>query len=153
MSPNEDVSDKSLLLSSDDPLVSMLVGDNRGLDSETVWWSVDDMPDKKFVVKPNRGASGRDVYFSEKYSTIDWIELLRKTCVSNEDHSLWEAKWLPEINLAGENLAIDINPAFWVDRDKIEYLYTIIRLDKYPRYKERRKMNVAEGAGIAGLII
>lgn len=153
LSPKDDVSDKCLLLSSDDPDMKVLLGNNRPLDSNSIWDSVDVVPRKDLVVKPNRGASGRDVYFSRKYYTTDWIELLLRLYGSGEEYSLWEFKALPAIELAGRKFAIDINPAFWVDGDKIEYLYTIIRLDEYRRYKERLKMNVAEGAGIAGIIV
>jgi hypothetical protein len=154
LAPHEDVSDKSLLLCSDDLLVSELVGNNRPLNLDTMWWSVDNVLSKmQFVVKPDRGASGRDVYFSEKHFTTEWIELLQAICKNKEEYSLWEAKWLPKITVAGKEFAIDINPAFWVDGDKIDYLYTIVRLDEYQRYEKRRKMNVAKGAGIAGLFI
>jgi len=148
-----DLGDKTHLLSSDDSELGKIFGNNRALLSEEdIWWSVesDDYSNRHagFLVKPNKGASGNDICFGENMMTTEWIEVL-KTRLSQRGYSIWEAKWLPKININEESLAMDINPVFWATGNEIEYLYTIVRTDKYSRYVTERTINVAQGAGLA----
>ncbi len=153
LEPEKDVSNKKFLLQSTDPFVSELIGKNRSLTEESIWWSVDENSHCNLIVKPDGGASGNDIVFGECHYETTWIDKLRELLTQNVSYSLWETRWLPCVHIAGQRLAIDINPAFWVDGEKIEYLYTIIRVDNYATYRHDRKtINVAKGAGIAGLI-
>ncbi|PID52628.1 MAG: hypothetical protein CR972_00955 [Candidatus Moraniibacteriota bacterium] len=149
----DDVTNKSLLLSSSDPDVAILLGENRPLDNNSIWWSVDQHDHQRLMAKPDGGSSGKGLIFGEQHPTTAWIDELQKVLKGGKQkYSLWETQWLPSVTIDGEDFAIDFNPAFWIDGDDIEYLYTIIRVDFYERYRQERKINVSQGAGIAGLI-
>ena len=152
LQPEDDVTNKNLLLSSSDPDIAALLGNNCVLDVDAIHWSTEENQYQSLMAKPDRGSSGKGLVFGEHYSRIGWIRELEFLIKEKFSYSLWQAQWLPAISVGNERLAIDFNPAFWVDGDDIDYLYTIIRADPYDRYRKERKINVSQGAGIAGLI-
>ncbi len=149
---HEDVTNKSLLLSSPRPTVAALLGDNRVLDEETMRWSTEENEYQALMAKPDGGSSGKGLIFGEHYSMRRWLQKLQDLVDNNVPYSLWQTQWLPAISVGHRKLAIDINPAFWIDGDNLEYLYTIIRIDCYENYRTKRKINVSQGGGIAGLV-
>jgi hypothetical protein len=128
------------------------LGDNRNLNSDTVSWSVDEQEYQALMAKPDGGSSGKGLVFGEHYSERRWMQKLREIIEKKWPYSLWQTQWLPAISVGTERLAIDFNPAFWINGDEITYLYTIIRIDQYENYRTVRKINVSRGGGIAGLI-
>lgn len=150
--PHDDVTNKSLLLSSYDPEVAALLGDNRTLDHTSMRWSTEEHEYQALMAKPNGGSSGKGLIFGEHYSMRRWLQKLQHLIEEGLSYSLWQTQWLPAISVGEERLAIDFNPAFWVNGDHLEYLYTIIRIDRYENYRTVRKINVSKGGGIAGLI-
>lgn len=154
LSGKNDFSNKMHLLSSDNPNMARLLSDNSSLKRvEDVWWSVDVKDHHNLLLKPNRGASGDGIFFGEDMYASEWIALVQKK-LQEGGYSIWQTNWLPKLSFGKEDIAIDLNPAFWVNNGTIEYLYSIVRVDNYAHYRlEEKKMNVAKGAGIAGILV
>ncbi len=149
---HEDITNKRLLLSSSMPSVAALLGDNRVLDENAIHWSTEEHEYQGLMAKPDGGSHGKGLIFGEHYSLRRWREKLENIIAEGLPYSLWQTQWLPAISVGQERLAIDLNPAFWIDGDRMEYLYTIIRIVHYDKYRTVRKINVSQGGGIAGLI-
>jgi hypothetical protein len=142
-----DFSRKSHLRSSDNPDVSRVLGENRALKGfRDILWSLW-KGHKGFVIKPDGGASGNDIYFGEKMSALGWAWGSIKSLIRG-NRSIWEARWLP----GRDNYVFDVSPAFWAHNGEIHPLYTLVRVDRLYVYEERRTINVAQGAGVAEMI-
>lgn len=104
---------------------------------------------ENYVLKPLRGGSGRGIYFGEKTSPEEWRNIVSR-CALKGNYGAFYAQWLPRITLRKEEVTFDVNPSFFFDGKELRYLYTIIRMDKWSNYEERRAINVAQGGGFAG---
>lgn len=159
LEPKKDISRKNLLLTSADAELRTLFGENRALtDQRDIEWSLESEEGgrsrhRNLVLKPDGGASGHDIYFGGCHSQSDWEAELNTRLDEGGGWSLWEQKWLPCIAIGGKRLVIDLNPAFWVHDGVLYYMYTILRVDLWDRYRVARRINVAQGAGLAPVLI
>lgn len=131
---------------------SDLVGDNMILDHEVDLSRV--IQNKgEWVIKPLRGASGRDVYMGWLTEQGDWEDMISRSIGAG--FGIYEARPLPKLNLPGlGDFAIDMNPAYLVVKGNLErFMYAVSRIDSWPRYWSRGAINVAQGAGYAGTVI
>lgn len=156
LKPEDDIADKSILVSSEDPCVSKVLGENFVLDSEDV--IIRSLERNRFVnqvAKPDGGSSGKDIFFGKHYRTDKrgWENVLRGILSdSQKKYCLWEANWLPVIEINGQRFVFDLNPTFWVHDDKLTYLYTIIRILPEVVYNKVCKINVSTGGWLAWII-
>ncbi|MDD5652031.1 MAG: hypothetical protein PHX98_01385, partial [Candidatus Moranbacteria bacterium] len=114
-----DLGDKSFLIKTNDDDLSKIFGINRPLRSEEdIWWSVDENgKHSNFLVKPDKGASGDDIFFGENMISSQWIRILKEKLSSGRKYSLWEAKWLPEVMIGQDSFSMDLDPVFWAEND------------------------------------
>jgi hypothetical protein len=105
-----------------------------------------------WVLKPDDGASGKNIFFGKLENQKQWNKIVGQA--ANHNYVASRFLSLPVVNIPSlGKMVFDFNPAFWVENGKIEYLYTVVRLDSYERYKETLAINVARGGGFAGTII
>ncbi len=104
----------------------------------------------KWVLKPFDGASGKDIIFGKLISEKEW-----KKIISNMNGSYVASPFqeLPTVKIPDiGKMVIDFNSAFWLENGKIDYLYSLIRMDKAERYRKTLTINVAQGGGLAGIV-
>ncbi len=104
------------------------------------------------VIKPCSGTSGKNIIFGEKLSLEEWKRKVEELSPV-EDYGVFRVKWLPRVYLPGVgDISLDLNPSFWADGFDLKYLYTVVRIDEWKRYRERGTQNVAQGTAYAGAV-
>jgi len=127
-------------------------GSRHLLTQEDINWSLEKVPGglrfDHLVLKPDDGKSGEGVTFGYKEKRTTWRKKVTKARITQQ-YSLWEKQLLPMVNIRGQDLAMDLNPAFWVDVQSgvFEYMYTIARVQPWESYERQGTNNVATGAG------
>lgn len=147
--PDVDISDKRYLLPNhDDNDVewNRLVGENKLLTSDNVDWALKYR--ENLVAKPLLGSSGRGIFIGR--ISKEWEKVIMENL--NNNYGLFEARWLPRIEIGRQSFAMDVNPAFFADGESLEYLYTVVRIDIWERYWHTGIINVSQGGGFAGAI-
>jgi len=144
------ISDKSLLFPRGNKAWDRLVGENRRLTQENFKFARKNKD--SLVLKPFLGSSGENVFIGKIMTSEEWSEVLR-FALRKTGYGLFEARWLPKINLPFGKFATDINPAFWAHGNKLDYLYTIARIDTWQTYRHKGIINVTQGAGYVGCLI
>jgi len=140
-SSEEDIGNKAYLLGSGE----------RSLETEEdILWA---LGKKDLVAKPYNGASGKGIVFQRNCSKKEWEEKLRSFV--GKGYGLYRAKWLPklEIDEIEQGVAMDISPSFMANGERLDYLYTIARVENYESYINRGTINVAQGAGFVGTLV
>jgi hypothetical protein len=104
----------------------------------------------EWVLKPYDGASGKDILFGQLCDENRWkreVQQMNGHYVASPFHQLPIVK-IPNL---GE-MVIDFNSAFWIEKGQIQYLYSLIRMDRAERYRKTLTINVAQGGGLAGIV-
>ncbi|MBD3207952.1 MAG: hypothetical protein GF370_00675 [Candidatus Nealsonbacteria bacterium] len=145
------ISNKKLLLPRGLNPWDEIVGKNKILERKNIDFALKNKD--HLVLKPFLGTSGENIHMGRLMTVESWKEILEGGCESG-GYGLFEARWLPKIILPslGE-FAIDINLSFWARGDKLNYLYTIARIDDWEKYWQRGVINVAQGGGFVGTLI
>jgi len=140
-SSREDIGNKAYLLGS---------GERPLETEEDILWA---LGKEDLVAKPYEGASGNGIVFQRNCSRKEWEDALRGYV--GKGYGLYRARWLPklEIDEIKQGVAMDISPSFMANGDRLDYLYTIARVENYESYINRGTINVAQGAGFVGTLI
>jgi len=145
------ISDKKLLLPRGLNPWDKIVGKNKILERKNVCFAIENKDN--LVLKPFLGTSGNDIHMGRLMTTEEWEEALEEKCEVG-GYGLFEARWLPKIIIPSlGKFAIDINLSFWARGNKLDYLYTIARIDNWEKYWQRGVINVAQGGGFVGTLI
>jgi len=149
---NIDISNKRLLLQSNDSFIENLVGkESRPLSPEFSLGLAKQRGQKnRFVLKPDGGSSGEGITFGRLVERKQWTSALDHALArSNVDdsYSLWQFKELPKVDIGGVEMAMDISPCFWSGPGGLEYLYTLMRVRPWDEYLKELVLNVSRGAG------
>lgn len=127
-----------------------LVGKNFLLNSKNLRFALKER--EKLVLKPLLGSSGNGIVFGKKVSQDRWERILKEKLHHKEKFGLFEARWLPSIEIDEKNkIVFDFNSTFWAVNEELNYLYSVIRVDDVERYSKRLVINVTQGGGFAGV--
>ncbi len=140
-SPEKDIGNKRYLLSENERELK---------NKDDLKWA---LRQKDMVLKPFRGTSGRGIYFQKDMDEKMWVSKL-KEC-KGQDYGLFKSKWLPriEIDEVDGGVAMDLSPSFLARGKKLDYLYSISRIEEFDVYQKRSTINVARGGGFAGTLL
>jgi len=146
----EDLGNKIYLMPDDDKEWNKLVGKNFLLNLENLEIAIKNR--EKLVLKPLTGSSGNEIIFGINVSQDQWEKILKeKLRLGYGLYGLFEARWLPSIEIDEKNkIVFDFNSTFWAVNEKLDYLYSVIRVDELKRYNKRLVINVTQGGGFAG---
>ncbi len=159
--PQVDIANKKFLVPDGSPRWDRLVGENIILSGSMSMASsvvsvvlvskIIEQKDK-YLLKPLSGSSGSGILFGRMLSHREWEKKVLKIAFGG-GYQLCKARWLPCIETPLGNFVLDINPAFWVHNENMQYLYTVARVDQWENYWKRGVINVTQGAGYAGALV
>ncbi len=140
-SPEKDIGNKRYLLSD---------GEREIKSENDVRWA---LKQKKMVLKPFRGTSGKGIYFQKDFSEDEWKEKL--VDCAGKGYGLYKSKWLPKLDLeeTESGIVMDLSPSFLAKGDRLDYLYSISRIERCKIYNKRGTINVAKGGGFVGTLL
>ncbi len=108
------------------------------------------IPSKSWVLKPLKGSSGNGIVFGKDFTLELWIKKLVN--LSNKGYGAFRARWLPPVVIRGNVFAIDLNPSFFAEGKKLNYLYTVVRVAKWEEYCKYGIINVTAGGGYGNIL-
>lgn len=107
-----------------------------------------------YVLKPLIGTSGKGIVFGSKVSKKTFQEALQDS-FQKKGYGVFKEILLPKISLNGENFnfTMDFLPSFFATGSKLEYLYSVVRMEPWESYEERLTINVLQGGGYGGTVV
>ncbi len=105
------------------------------------------------VLKPLLGTSGKGIVFGEKVSKSDFDKAVEEA-YKKRGYGVFRKNLLPKINLNGSDFCftMDFLPSFFVVGSKLEYLYTVVRMEPWESYRKNLLINVLQGGGYGGTV-
>ena len=140
-SPMKDIGNKKFLLDK---------GERELRSKEDGYWA---LRQSDMVLKPFRGTSGKGIYFQRDFSENEWERKIFN-CI-NKGYGLFKSKWLPRLDIdrTESGIVMDLSPSFLAKGDRLDYLYSISRIERCKIYDRRGTINVAKGGGFVGTLL
>lgn len=136
---------KSMLLDADDEFRNIF-GDNRRLTEGQLQFAIQNQ--SNLFLKPLDGSSGKGITGGPNVAPDVWKQQLNKA-LEIGNYGLFEKRSLPTVDLEGEGkFVFDLNPGFWVYKNKLYYLHTLMRVTPADVYAEHPEINVAKNGGL-----
>jgi len=104
-----------------------------------------------YVLKPLRGASGKNIVFGDHTDPREWKKKIIRAYLDG-NYGLFKKTLLPKVNLNGVSVAFDLLPSFLATGKELHFLYAVTRMEPWNSYYERRTINVLQGGGYGGTV-